>query len=558
MLSKIPVWLILFTPLLTGASTDDTAAAERLLDRITQQEEQFAQDLRERTAIVETYIQETPNPDGEAAAVVRDHYFLAKLTFTKGLEYTPMVASAESPKGLRIFSLFKKGGSVFVPSGFAQMVLIDADGFNRSNYTMEYIQREFVGEVRCLVFDVTPVDKKAQGKFIGRIWVEDRDYRVVRFNGTYTNSSPSHGYVHFDSWRVNVAQSLWVPAYVYAEESQPTEKGHVPRFKAQTRLWGYNIAKTGKLDELTSIAVESEKAVTDSAAAPETSPLERQRLWERQAEKNILEKLEKSGLLAPPGPVDEVLNTVVNNLIVTNNLEVEAKCRVLLTTPLETFSVGQTIVISRGLVDVLPDEASLAMVLSAELAHIALGQRTDTHFAFYDQTMLSEGELLGRLQLARSEEQVESATDKAMEMLTKSPYGPKLANAGLFLKALSSRAPQLPSLIRANLGNQLASGNSVIMRELADRAPALEQDKLEQIAALPLGSRVRLDPWNDEISLLKGKPVPLLSARDKLPFEVTPFLIFLSRAGAPPRDQNPAAGSGAPVQPNAGNSTKEQ
>jgi hypothetical protein len=220
-----------------------------------------------------------------------------------------------------------------------------------------------------------------------------------------------------------------------------------------------------------------------------------------------------------------------------------------LTTPLETFSVGQTIVISRGLVDVLPDEASLAMVLSAELAHIALGQRADTHFAFSDQTMLSDGELLGRLRLGRPDSQVAAAAEKAMEILTKSPYGPKLGSAGLFLKALASRAPQLTSLIRANLGNQLASGNSVIMRELVDQAPALEQDKLEQIAALPLGSRVRLDPWTNEISLLKGKPVTLISARDKLPFEVTPFLIFLSRAGAPSRDQNPAAVSGAPVQP---------
>ena len=28
-------------------------------------------------------------------------------------------------------------------------------------------------------------------------------------------------------------------------------------------------------------------------------------------------RLEKGGLLAPPGPVDEVLNSVVNNLIVS-------------------------------------------------------------------------------------------------------------------------------------------------------------------------------------------------------------------------------------------------
>jgi len=46
--------------------------------------------------------------------------------------------------------------------------------------------------------------------------------------------------------------------------------------------------------------------------------------------------------------VDEVLNTVVNNLIVSANLGIEAHCRVLLTTPIETFSLGHTIVISRG------------------------------------------------------------------------------------------------------------------------------------------------------------------------------------------------------------------
>jgi hypothetical protein len=559
MSSKFSLWILLFSALATAASAaDDSGAIDRLLDRIVQQEDQFVQDMRSRTAIIETYIQETPN-DADAAPVVRDHYFLAKLAFTKGLDYTPMVISAETRKSSRI-PFLRRSAAVFVPSGFAQMVLIDGDGFSRKNYSMEYIHREFLGQIRCLVFDVSPLDKKAPGKFRGRVWVEDHDYRVVRFNGTYTNSSTAHVYVHFDSWRVNVTGDQWVPAYVYVEESQPAEKGPtIPKFKGQTRLWGYNIAKTGKLDELTSIAVEAEKSVTDSAAPPETSPLERQRLWERQAEKNILERLEKSGLLAPPGPVDDVLNTVVGNLIVSNNLGVEAKCRVLLTTPLETFSVGQTIVVSRGLIDVLPDEASLAMVLSSELAHIALGHRTDTHFAFFDQTMLTEGELLGRLRLARPEAQVQAAGEKAIEILTKSPYGPKLANAGLFLKALAERAPQLPSLIRANLGDQLASGSTLTsMQELADKAPALDQDKLEQIAALPLGSRIRLDPWNDEISLLQGKSVALLSARDKLPFEVTPFLIFLTRAGSPARDQNPAAGSGVPVQPNAGNSTKEQ
>jgi len=48
----------------------------------------------------------------------------------------------------------------------------------------------------------------------------------------------------------------------------------------------------------------------------------------------------------------------------------------MMTSSLESFSLAYTIILSRGLIDVLPDEASLAMVLSHELAHIALGQQT--------------------------------------------------------------------------------------------------------------------------------------------------------------------------------------
>jgi hypothetical protein len=221
----------------------------------------------------------------------------------------------------------------------------------------------------------------------------------------------------------------------------------------------------------------------------------------------------------------------------------------MLTTPLETFSVGQTIVISRGLIDVLPDEASLAMVLATELAHIALGHRTDTHFAFSDQTMLSEGELLRNLQLARPPAEIEAAAAKALELISNSPYKANLSNAGLFMKALDSRAGQLPSLIRANLGNRLASAtNRDRLGALAEQARPVDQEKLEQIVALPLGSRVHLDPWTNEITLLKAKPVPLISSRDKLPFEITPFMIYLSRAELRSRDQDPAPANRTPAQ----------
>jgi hypothetical protein len=46
---------------------------------------------------------------------------------------------------------------------------------------------------------------------------------------------------------------------------------------------------------------------------------------------------------------------------------------------------------------------------------------------------------------------------------------------------------------------------------------------------LPLWGRIKLDPWTSRIELLKTKPVALVSASEKLPFEVTPFFPFLTR-----------------------------
>ena len=426
-------------------AADEEDAVERLLDRIVDQEQHFVEDLRTHSAILETYIQETPNPGGAAEQTLRDHYFLGRLELSRGLNYTSLASHTDVPGGWKRL-LGKNRPTIFLPSGFAQMVLPDADSLDRKQYRFEYVRREFLGEIRCLLFDVAPLDKKASGKFIGRIWVDDRELRIVRFNGTYTNSTASHQYFHFDSWRVNVAPGRWVPGYIYVEESQPSRKNSsLPLFKAQTRLWGYNSVKTQRLEELSAIAVEAQKPIQDDSPAPETSRRSKASApGNRQAEINILERLEKSGLLAPAGSVEGVLNTVINNLIVTNNLNIQATGRVLLTTPLETFAVGQTIVISRGLLDVLPDEASLAMVLSDELAHIALGHRTDTHFSFSDQTMLGDADLLKRLQLGRPPEEIAAAGAKAVEMLSKSPYASKLSNAGLFLKALSSQAVQLP------------------------------------------------------------------------------------------------------------------
>jgi hypothetical protein len=129
---------------------------------------------------------------------------------------------------------------------------------------------------------------------------------------------------------------------------------------------------------------------------------------------------------------------------------------VLLTVPLETFSVGNTIVISRGLIDVLPDEASLAAVLAHELAHIVLGHNLGSKYAFNDRMLFSDDSTYNNLGFKHIPEEEATADKKAIELLNNSPYAQKLDNVGLFLKAIQARAPQLNALLTAHLGNPLA------------------------------------------------------------------------------------------------------
>jgi len=170
--------------------------------------------------------------------------------------------------------------------------------------------------------------------------------------------------------------------------------------------------------------------------------------------------------------------------------------------------------------------------LAHELSHIVLGHRLDTKLAFNDRMFFPDENTFERLDFTRDSADEEAADQRALSLLAHSPYKDKLSNAGLFLEALQTRAPELKHLIRPHLGNSLAGGKTIRMSVLLNSAPQLEMSRVDQIAALPLGGRVRLDPWSNRVELVKTKPVALLSAREKMPFEVTPFFPYLTRLQA--------------------------
>jgi len=244
-------------------------------------------------------------------------------------------------------------------------------------------------------------------------------------------------------------------------------------------------------------------------------------------------------LLAPQGEVDKVLETVVNNLEVTNNLDIqpEIRCRVLLTSTLESFAIGHTIVFSRGLIDVLPDEASLATMVSHELAHVVLGHRIDGQYAFFDRLLFDEKDTFRHFGFARTQTEEDAANAKANELLQSSPYKEQLATAKLFMDALETRQKDIPNLISPHLGDRvpvnmtMASAAPTSQPPAGPNAPADPKAKAasSSVVALPLGGRVKMDPWSDKLEMLKSKPVGTVAEREKMPFEVTPFMLYLTR-----------------------------
>ena len=538
------------TPLLaqsrgtTGARAGAGPDVNQIVDRLIRRENVLIRTMRQYHPLVETYLQSLRTDRELGTVPASDQYFLGQLDLQKGLHerfYTELekvgwkttLLEGENPahhSGTRLG---------FSPLGFSAMIYPDPRGLDRRNYSFQFLNRESLGDVQCLVFQVVPKENSGPGRFLGRIWVEDRNFNIVRFRGIFTHPARGRLYFDMDSWRSNLQPGLWLPSEVYSEETgMPVGKqGGVARFKAQVRLWGYGLKREGRQSEFTAITVDpASNAVSDASnAAHDSSPVLSLRAWLREAENNAIEALERTGLIAPPGAVDEVLETVVRKLVTANKLNIQPaiRCRVLLTLPLESFAAGHTIVVSRGLLDVLPDEASLAMVLAHELGHIVRDEQIDSKYAFGDRLRFPDQDVYRVFRFERGPVEERDADRIALDILKNSSYKDKLAVAGLFLRQLAQRAPNIPNLTRAHLGNGFTDGPTLVrMTELMNRAPELQMRRVDQIAALPLGARIKLDPWNNQVEMMKSKQAPLRSASEKMPFEIAPASPYLQRFGA--------------------------
>jgi len=570
---KIPLTFLILTlcvPLAFAKKTPKYEQAQpltpeqaALVEKAIGQEKVLIKNIQQRTPLVETYIQET-RPDPNLYEVpVDDQYTLSRVDFGKGFfdkTYEPrssgkqgffkgsLDAIARLSKSLGLDKRF-----TYNPTGFMEMMFLDPTGFDQQHYVFSYVRPEFLGAVRTWVFDVHP-KVKGMGRFYGRIWIENEDGNVVRFNGTYTGPSSdddSKYYFHFDSWRMNLQPGVWLPVAIYVEESDRGDSNKSVGLKAQTHFWGYSLKLPTRESENVNITVED--AVDKSDDSQDVSPLQATRNWVMQAENNVIDRLEQAGLVAPltPGGYEtQVLDQIVTNLEVPNNLAfpTPVHCRVLLTTTIEASTVGNTILISKGLLDTLPNEESIASVVAFELAHVALGHHIDTRYAFNDRLMFPDEATFKRVKMNHTDTDDAVASKKAEDYLQASMYKDKLASAGLFWEQLTDRGRALKQLNTPMLGDSLLKPDGTPwMADLSRSAPKINWNDLAQIPALPLGSWLKTNPWDDRVRMLDAKRYAPMNARDKMPMEVTPVYFKLQRYDAAQLNAPAVPGGPAPA-----------
>jgi hypothetical protein len=414
--------------------------------RIFETEHDMMQRIKRYSPVVETYMQSLW-PDTTAKMPIGDVYFLGKVDFLRylgsGDGATWLFGTSRSSR-----QILNDNGQKWElnPDGFVSMLFVDLQDFDADTYRLTYLKPATLGTVSCLTFAVTPVKESTPGRFSGTVWVETSALRIVRVEGTFQANhvrvsqrlSPLGASIglslRFDCWREMIAPDFWVPAYLTIDDNvgwKAIGGDGVTDFHYRGRafVWGYSHIGSFQNQRLA------------ASATSDSRP-------------DII-GLEKDGLLAPFGTVERSLTSIIQRLAASSNVDLpKVTCRILATTPVELFHVGNTIVVSRGFLEMVPDESTLAVFLAHELAHVAVDSAVDEEVD-YERSVFDFSrpeEFLGLGVRHSTEEQEKKASALTCGILNDSAYTSAIGRAASFVDQLTTMSRQLPNLTRARFG----------------------------------------------------------------------------------------------------------
>ena len=246
-------------------------------------------------------------------------------------------------------------------------------------------------------------------------------------------------YFHFDSWRERVGDGWWLPSVTYFDERRTFRSdGNLDfHYRGYAVLWRQH-------DERSSSSPANKTEHAASTVEDVSNPA---------SQNGPVARLEADGLLAVPGPEEQRLNRLVLQISPFSRMKPHnIECRVLLTTPVEMFAVGDVIVVSRGLLNVIPDDSVLTVMLARQVAHIVLGHTriadSFPHSLFDGQ----ENKDFDGFGIRWKPEQERAADLETAALLKGSIFENAVANMSAFLSALESQSHRFPNLALPRFG----------------------------------------------------------------------------------------------------------
>lgn len=100
-------------------------------------------------------------------------------------------------------------------------------------YNIKYVDHEPLDELTTYVFDVAPKTiEKNQRYFQGRIWVEDKDFEIVKTDGKAVPDIRKKGeenvFPRFETFRENIEGHYWFPTYTRSNDILRFSSGDIP------------------------------------------------------------------------------------------------------------------------------------------------------------------------------------------------------------------------------------------------------------------------------------------------------------------------------------------
>lgn len=110
-------------------------------------------------------------------------------------------------------------------------------------YDVKYVGKQELDDVSTYVFDVGPKKiEKNQRYFQGRVWVEDKDFGIVKTDGKAVPDIKKHGtenvFPRFETFRENIEGNYWFPTYTRSNDTLHFATGDI-RIRMTVRYSNY-------------------------------------------------------------------------------------------------------------------------------------------------------------------------------------------------------------------------------------------------------------------------------------------------------------------------------